>query len=110
MKKLKIATAAATLLLPGALLITNPVLAQSAGKSGTIHPDPNSSVGGSKSERTNDGNVLPQGSPQSGTVEKGNKASDSSQPRSRDSRPTAPTGKTGDTTVGKDTDQPNQPR
>ena len=103
---LKTAIVVAILLAPGA------ALAQSSGSSNpnTIHPDPNASVGGSKSERTNDGNVLPKGSSQAGTVEKGTGSPSYSQPSSGDSKQTTvPTGrKSGDTTVGKDTDQPNQ--
>ena len=51
--------------------------AQSQGKSGqTIHPDPSTSVGGSQSERQRESGVpFPQGSPQSGTVEKGTSGS-----------------------------------
>lgn len=101
---LKTAIVLSILLAPGV------AFAQSSGKSDTIHPNPNTSVGGSKSERTTDGNILPKESPQTGTVEKGTGTSDYSQPRSRDNKQTtAPTGrKSGDTTVGKDTDQPNQ--
>ena len=99
-----------TALVLSMLLVPGAAFAQSSGKSDTIHPNPNTSVGGSKSERTNDGNVLPKESPQTGTVEKRTGASDYSQPRSRDKKQTtAPTGrKSGDTTVGKDSDQPNQ--
>jgi hypothetical protein len=102
--KLKTAIVLSMLFVPAA------AFAQSPGKSDTIHPNPNTSVGGSKSERTNDGNVLPKQSPQTGTVEKGKGTSDYSQPRSRDNeQTTSPTSrKSGDTTVGKDTDQPNQ--
>ena len=103
---LKTGIVVAILLAPGAALV------QSSGSSNpnTIHPDPNASVGGSKSERTNDGNVLPKGSSQAGTVEKGTGSPSYSQPSSGDSKQTTvPTGrKSGDTTVGKDTDQPNQ--
>ena len=54
---------------------TGILMAQSpSGKSGTeaIHPDPTGPRSGSRSERTGESDVpLPQGSPESGTVEKG---------------------------------------
>jgi hypothetical protein len=100
--KLKTAIVLAMLLAPGY------VFAQTSGtKSDTIHPDPNSSVGGSKSERSGGGVPLPKGSPQSGTVEKGKGTSDPSTASEKKST-TKSSGKSGDTTVGKDTDQPNQ--
>ena len=47
-------------------------LAQTKSKdSKTVHPDVNSSVGGSQSERTDSGTPLPEKSPMTGTVEKG---------------------------------------
>ena len=79
-----------TALVLSMLLGPGAAFAQSSGKSDTIHPNPNTSVGGSKSERTNDGNVLPKESPQTGTVEKGTGASDYSQPRSRDKKQPRP--------------------
>jgi hypothetical protein len=101
---LKTAIFLATLLAPGY------AFAQSSGtKSDTVHPDPNSSVGGSKSERSGGGVPLPQGSPQSGTVEMGKSQSDPSAPGASGKKSmTKGSGKSGDTTVGKDTDQPNQ--
>ena len=70
----------------------------------TIHPDLNQSIGGSKSERS--GTVpLPQESPSSGTVEKGQSGS---MGPSRSTGTEKNTSTTDDTTKGKDTDQPSQ--
>ena len=75
----------------------------------TIHPDLNQSMGGSKSERS--GSVpLPQGSPSSGTVEKGQSGNmgPSRSTGMEKNNSTTEEGRSGDTTKGKDTDQPNR--
>jgi hypothetical protein len=105
--KLKIAVLATMVLLPGSLMVNHPALAQS--KSETIHPDPNASRGGSKSERGGGGVPLPKGSPQSGTVDMGTSKSESTAPNASGKPSTTKnSGKSSDTTVGKDSDQPNQ--
>jgi hypothetical protein len=79
------------------------------GSNETIHPDLNQSIGGSKSERS--GTVpLPQGSPSSGTVEKGQSGSMGPSRSTEMEKNTSTTGdaRPNDTTKGKDTDQPSQ--
>src|ERR1051325_5468837 len=98
-------------LISGSVLIaawmnTGIAMSQTSGeKEPTIHPNPNESVGGSKSERDRSGVPLPKGDPSSGTVEKGKSGStDNSTPRSSEARRDSSRKSDPDTTKGKTTD------